>query len=231
MSCSSPQNILILVPEATKGMKSIGSKALLKIYHDITLIDYQIMYCKKFYKNSSITVLTGFENEKIKKQIKKYKSVSILHNDKYNDSNQAQSLMHYIITKKPSNLLLINNGVLLKEKLPISQKTALFVLPKNKDGFSIGIQDPTKVEYLFYGLKHQWSECIFMNNRTIKSIQKLSKLYKLDHLYIFELVNLLINNNIDIEPIAIRNTKNIYKINTLDDIKRVKNFYDKSIFV
>jgi choline kinase len=56
---------LILVPEITKGMKSIGSKSLLEIKKNLSVLDYQIQSIKNIDKNIKIIVCTGFESEKI----------------------------------------------------------------------------------------------------------------------------------------------------------------------
>ena len=83
MKMNNPDSIVLLMPEITKGMKSIGSKALLQINKSTTILDYQIQYIRKFYKNIPIFILTGFDNDKIEKKIKSYSGVSTSFNPKY----------------------------------------------------------------------------------------------------------------------------------------------------
>jgi hypothetical protein len=45
---------LILVPEITKGMKSIGSKSLLEIKKKLSVLDYQIQSIRNIDKNIKI---------------------------------------------------------------------------------------------------------------------------------------------------------------------------------
>lgn len=231
-----PSHVLLLVPEITKGMKSIGSKALLQLNKHQTIIDYQIQYIKKFYRGSRIVVLTGFEHDKIKNQIKSYSNTELVFNANYEQTNQGASILHYLKAYSPNNCLIINNGVLLKEKLHIQSNSdsTIFVLKSNKSGFNIGINDlDTKedgyVSYMFYSLPTQWSECVFLNNEAIETIVDMSSKFKIGNLFLFELLNKLLEKNIGIKATAI-NKKNIFKINIAEDAIRTKNFYDKNLF-
>lgn len=229
-----PDNIVLLIPEITKGMKSIGSKSLLPINKTETIIDYQIKYIKKFYKDSDIYVLTGFEGDKIAKKIHRYNNVKIIYNDKYEQSNHVDSLLKYIDSYVPNNCLIINNGVLLKEKLQIDKNNSTaFTLSKNKDGFFVGVNlehnSHNNISYLFYGLDQQWVECVFLNKSAINKIMEINKRQKLSNLFLFELLNLIIENGCSLISQEI-NKKNILKINTHDDLKKTKGFYDKNLF-
>ena len=72
-------DILLLVPEITKGMKSLGSKALLGIKNSTMVLDYQIQQLKKLDQNANIFIGTGFESDKIRKAVSKYNKVNVLH--------------------------------------------------------------------------------------------------------------------------------------------------------
>jgi len=230
-----PDNVILLIPEITKGMKSIGSKSLLPINKNETIIDYQIKYIKKFYKHAHIYVLTGFENEKIEKKVNQYANTTSLYNQKYEDTNHVESLLKYILEYGPKNCLIINNGVLLKEKLEIKEnKSTIFTLSKNKDGFFVGANfehdSQQNISYLFYGLSNQWIECVFLNTSAIDRIISFASKQKLSNLFLFELLNLILESGIEIQNSVISNKKNILKINTYDDIKKTKGFYDKNLF-
>lgn len=224
-------NVLLLIPEITKGMKSLGSKALLHINKNLTVIDYQILYIKKYYKNASIKIITGFDNDRLVKHTKKYSNVDIYHNPDYNDYNQTEFVVRYIKKYKPNNFLLINNGVLLKEKLSIdTNQSSVFILPKKRHGFSIGSQFRSDIKYLFYDLEYQWSECVFFSSSTIVAINEISKIKKLHNLFLFELINTLIEKRANIGASVLTNPKNIFKVNIIGDMKKTKAFYDKNIF-
>lgn len=224
-------NIVLLLPEITKGMKSIGSKALLNINKSLTIIDYQILYIKKYYKNTPIKIITGFDHDRIVKHTKKYSNIEIYHNSDYSDYNQTEFILRYIKKQKPNNFLLINNGILLKEKLNIdTNKSSIFILPKKRDGFSIGSHTNSNIKYLFYNLEYQWSECVFFNQSEINMIDKISETKKLSNLFLFELINILLETQSSLETVVLENQKNIFKINILEDTRKTKAFYDKNIF-
>jgi hypothetical protein len=230
-------NIILLIPEITKGMKSIGSKSLLSISKTDTIIDYQIKYIKKFYKDANIYVLTGFERDKVAKKIdryNRYNNIKILYNDEYEQANHVDSLLKYIENHIPNNCLIINNGVLLKEKLQIDHNdSTVFTLSKHKDGFFVGVNlehsSDSNISYLFYGLTKQWIECVFLNSLAINKIIELNKKQKLSNLFLFELLNLIIENGCSVLSKEV-NKKDILKINTQDDLKKTKGFYDKNLF-
>lgn len=232
---SIPINIILLIPEITKGMKSIGSKSLLQINQKETILDYQIKYIKKFYKKSHIYLLTGFDSEKIEKKTSKYSNITIVYNNNYEHSNQAESLIQYITGYNPDNCLIINNGVLLKEKLLIkNNNSTIFTSCKNHTDFNIGIshnnENKNRITYLFYGLPNQWIECVFLDREAINTIHHISKKRKLSNLFLFELLNLVLDNGLPLYNYPITNNKNILKINNHNDIKKTKGFYDKNLF-
>ena len=88
---------LIIAPEITKGMKSLGSKALLTIKNSISILDYQIQELKKIDKNIFIYIATGFESDKVEKTARKYSNTKIIENNKYETSNQTKCLSLFII--------------------------------------------------------------------------------------------------------------------------------------
>jgi hypothetical protein len=143
--------------------------------------------------------------------------------------------MRYFFKYKPANCLIINNGVLLKEKLePKHNISTIFTIPKAKEGFNIGINSTSNTNkealYMFYGLPEQWSECVFLNKTAIEKAISLSHKQKLSNLFLFELINIISENGIEIANNAISNKKNILKINTYEDLKKTKGFYEKGLF-
>jgi hypothetical protein len=224
-------SIVLLLPEITKGMKSVGSKALLNINKKLTVLDHQILYIKKYYKNTPIKIITGFDNDRIIKSINKYSNIDIFYHQDYQNYNQSEFILRYIKKHKPNNFLLINNGVLLKEKLNINiNRPSLFFLPKKKEGFNLGSNLQSNAKYLFYNLEYQWTECAFFDQKTINVVDKISKGKKIQNLFLFELINLLLERNLNIDFTPISNSKNILKINISADIQRTKNFYEKNLF-
>jgi len=79
-------NILSISPEITKGMKGVGSKLLLPLRKNLTVIEYQISQLQKI-KPSKIVLNIIFEADKIADVLFRYKTIDYLINKDYDNSN------------------------------------------------------------------------------------------------------------------------------------------------
>lgn len=216
---------LIIASEVTKGMKSIGSKSLLKIKQSTVVIEYQINELRKTYKNINITVATGFESDKMVKLLAK-SNVNFLHNPEFESTNQAKSISDFINRSVPKHLLIINSGILFKELPKIKHddhSSQIFVLDKPKPDFIIGCQNNTDLSYLFYDLPQKWGECVLLSQRDILILKKITENKNINQLYIFEVINILSDYGCKF----IKNTihrSNIMKISNTKDICRARSF-------
>lgn len=226
-----PLCAVILASEITKGMKSIGSKALLPISGSITLIDYQIQFLKRFYNPIQIYICTGFDHEKIIKKTQKYKDIKYIYNKNYAIHNQMDSLLLCLNEHKLNHALVINNGVLISQKIYIDSKnTEIFTINSAKKiefGIGCNIQD-NETNYLFYDLPNKWIECAFINSDVIKFLLEYSKIKDLSKLFLFEGLN-IIAENLHTLPIHELEKTSAIKINTIKDLSRAKKYYEKHI--
>lgn len=218
--------VLIIAAEVTKGMKSIGSKSLLKIKNSLMVIEYQIEELRKAYKNINITVAVGFEADRMIKVLEK-ESVSFLYNSEYETTNQAKSVIDFLNKKIPNNLLLISSGILFKN-FPLMQKSnsgfsEIFVLDKPKADFTIGCHHDTSLSYLFYDLPQKWCECVMLNNKDTVLLKKITENTNIDQLYLFEIINLLSDNGCKFQKTSILKN-NIMKISNSKDLARARSF-------
>jgi hypothetical protein len=219
---------LIIIPEITKGMKSIGSKALLKS-NNLSLIEYQINQIKNINKSICISIITGFDHDRILKLLTyKYDNLNIIYNDQYEHTNQADHLLLFLEKKlNVKKLLIINGGVLFKnftilyENLTGSSK--IYLLDKPKNNFTIGCDTGDTLEYLFYDLPVLWSECLFLNEDSIKLLHDIITSISIKQMYLFEIVNQLINKDTIFDKVYIKK-QDILKINSIKDLPKMKNF-------
>ena len=166
MILKNPNNAIILVPEITKGMKSIGSKALLEISNNTTILEYQIQYLKKFYYPINIYICTGFEHDKIIKTTEKYKNVFYSFNSDYEADNQVGSLTKCILEHNIANhTLVLSNGLIPIDRISIHKNQCSIQLTDKitKIPFQIGSTNENNLSYLFYGLPFKWTEFIHHN--------------------------------------------------------------------
>lgn len=222
-------NVVIVIPEITKGMKSIGSKSLLK-KHGVSILEYQINQIKKINKNTVITILTGFDHDRILKTIEsKYSNVAVVFNKDYYETNQMKSLEIYFKEAKQdiNNLLIINNGILFNKLNPFpstGDSSTIYLLDKPKNNFNIGCNSNSKhIDYLFYDLPKVWAECVYLNHDAINSMRSLMARTETKHLFIFEMINCLIKENIVFNRQYI-SARNIIKITGVQDLPKINNF-------
>lgn len=216
---------LIIAAEVTKGMKSTGSKSLLKIKQSLVVIEYQINELRKLYKNIKITIATGFESEKMKKLLEK-NNVNFLYNSEYESTNQAKSILDFISIAIPERLFIINGGVLFKEiqnSKNITNKSQIFVLDKPKPDFTIGCQDETGLSYLFYDLPQKWCEFVILRYDDMLLLKKITENINTNQLYTFEILNILSDNGCKFEKTIVEK-KSVMKILNIRDIQRARSF-------
>lgn len=221
-------NALIICPEITKGMKSIGSKSLLPIKNNKCVLDYQITCLKNIDPNIRIAIATGFESDKIEFLSKQYKNIDCIYNIDYKTTNQASSLRKYLEKyQNINNLLILCSGVIFKNKCikrsMLDMSSKIFLLNKQKENFTLGCSTNNTIEYLFYGLPETWSECVYLNEDSISWLNLFIKKNSIDQMYIFEILNEILNNKIYFSKQLI-DKKDIIKITNQKDIKKAKVF-------
>lgn len=219
-------DVVIVVPEITKGMKSIGSKALLKIKDSLSILEYQIQQIKK-NKKYNIHIIAGFEIEKIQKTLSKYK-VNIVYNSEYLHTNQTRCIRLFLENHQSEKLFIIGNGIIFKNNpfdLSDNAYSKVFMIDKPKANFNIGCTDSPKdnISYLFYDLPVAWSECAYLSQDAIHKFLELSQERNLDQMYIFEMINVLLSRNIKFDKQYI-SKKDIMKINSVNDLPKAKLF-------
>ena len=72
-----------------------------------------------------------------------------------------------------------------------------------------------------------WSECILLNEESIAKLKKIILHRDISQLFLFEIINLLLEENINIISETIDN-KDIIKITNHKDLYKIKN-YEKNI--
>jgi hypothetical protein len=224
-------NIIISAAEITKGMKSVGSKSLLKIKNDTTIIEYQIQQLKTHYPKSPIYVLTGFESDKVNKVLSRFRNVHTIYNEQYKTTNQCHGIVKCFEQYSLSNALIISSGVICKIAFNIIDISTVYLIDKEKENFTIGCGESssTKAEYLFYDLPKKWTECVFLNQSAINTINDTAKRNKTDQMFLFEMINMLIDQGegFDINTIQ---KKHIIKIGGIKDIRKAKVFCNENFY-
>lgn len=219
-------NFLIIMPEITKGMKSIGSKALLKINNKQTILEYQIRSIKRLNNKNKIFLATGFQHSKIQKIANGYKNVFAIFEPDYTKYNETKHIINFTeYVDHYDDLFIINSGILFRNNCfkGVKKNTSkIFLLDKCKDNFIIGCNNPNNTNYLFYDLPNRWSECIFMTKDIIQQIVTVNKQQKIHNHFLFETIN-QISEIQQIQPVIISH-RDIMKVSTTSDLIKAKRF-------
>lgn len=223
-------DIVYIIPEITKGMKSFGPKSLITV-RNISILEYQLMQARAMFRNSHIYLLTGFESERIEKtvfsskHITGKKNIHIIENKEYESHSQSSSIMSYVKQRQSDQgAMFINNGILIKYNFTKINKNQnhLFFLNGIKSNFNIGTANLDQTEYLFYDLPHLWSECAYLSSSTIEHIGKLA-LEDVKSIFFFELINKLIEKRFIFNSISVPKNQ-ITKITHIKDTNKIKHF-------
>lgn len=225
---------ILLVSDITKGMKSIGSKALLEIDNGIAALDHQISYIKKYYRPKKIILCTGFDHDRIVHKTRKYKNIEYSYNDNYAIDNQSGSLIRCLQQYEISNAMIITNGLILFDKIYLENYSSTYFINSNRDKkkyFDIGTNTVGDPGYLFYDLNYKWIETSFIHRDIIDKLRE-KNIKITSKLFLFELLNNIIEDKYDIKFIKLDHQK-IYpiKINCMKDLTNVKKYYKKYKFV
>lgn len=210
-------NIVFLCHEITKGMKSFGPKALIPVgkkNKTIPLIIKQINNVIKNYKDNEykLHVVVGFEHERVVKALKDVAAnVNIIRYDKYHTTNSSGAVIHCLKQIGGGNFLFIDNGIVISYKPSNLNKSIIPIIKQNSDidnTFGIGatISD-NRIEYLFYDLPTKWSEIIYLSKSDYDLILDLCSKKSLDHMFLFEMINFLIESKLKFFTDYINNTK------------------------
>jgi len=214
-------DVVFLSYEITKGMKSFGPKGIIPIgkRNQEPLIVKQLNQFNNSRKYR-INIIVGFEHDKIIKAVHQAKiSANIIYNHNFAKDNAGYAIRLALNKIGKSNFLFIDNGIITNYSPKDTSYSKIPLLKKNDNGlFEIGATKSETIEYLFYDLNPRWSELLFISKNDFDAIANVSNNNRIDHLFFFEYINLLIDHNIDIHSDIIHK-KQIQKILNHKSIK------------
>lgn len=208
-------DIILLCSGITKGMKSYGPKAIVPVGKNKNpLIVEQIQNIRSLKIKCSINVVIGFESKRIISILNDYKikNINFIFHEDYENDNAGGAILKAIQNIK-NNCVIIDDGIIANE---IKNKNISYLPIFNKEtkNFNIGLtENYSIVEYLFYDLPKAWSELCYIGQQDLANIRHIfaNNEKKAKTMFLFEIINLLIDNNIKFEVEQISN-KNIKKL-------------------
>lgn len=224
-------SILLLNAFPDKKIKSFGNKCLLKINNKLHVIDYHVRMFKKIFKDPQIIVVGGFDGKRLNKyiaqQFKTKDQVHYIEHDITQQNNTGASIARGLELCVGKNIFIINSSFLLRNKvLSLIDKNNSFVVAQNsKDGCVGYIENNNRIVNCYYGLPNEILDILYICKNDAGILHNLISQNNIDKYYLFELINLCIQDGIDIRPVMIPKGS----LYTIDSCSKIKNLNKLSI--
>lgn len=220
-------SIILLNAFPDKKIKSLGNKYLLKINSNEYLIDYKIKLLKNLYNNPEIILIGGFDSKKLYKHIiKHYSNIIYISHDFSSKYNIGKSILHGVERVTGESCFILNSNIIInkdiKQILDINSSGVL--TQKNNKSMSVGcITNDGRVVNCYYGLSNQLYDALYIHKKDMSIFKKIiNNTANIEKLFLFEIINLCIENNIIIKSNLI-NKKFIHTIDSNTQLKNLKN--------
>lgn len=221
--------VIILCDLPGYRMKSYGPTSLIGIQKKL-LIDVQIECINKSFSNNEIILCVGFDAEKIIKHVRTKHSnhnIRIVENQIFNACNSCEGMRIALNNTMNSKLLVMDGSLLINKKvlsvIDIAQTCAIVEQsPSENLEIGININQNHVAEHFSFGAYQTWSELLYLNGKEIiEHLRKFLHSQDSKKKFIFEAINDLIKNNVEIK--CIENKCPIYKINNIKTYHTIKD--------
>ena len=225
-------------------------KCLIKI-HETSLICRAVNELKKVSKNTEVIVVTGFQAQKVKKELKNQKNVGFLHNRDFYKKEMLHSF-YLALRKFNTDLLFCYSDIIFSKKiitkiLQLRQKKIILPIKSNwkkiwtirkknpyKDAENLKINKKnelleigTKIKNL-NSVKYQYMGMLYIPRNLRKKVLRnydILKNKKNTHLSTF--LNHLIIKNFQIK--CIKTKENWYEFDDYQDLVQYHKFFKKNV--
>lgn len=221
-------SVILLNALPDKKIKSLGNKCLIKISKNYNILDYQIKIINKIFNNPEIIIVGGFDTKKLKKYIDNNyisKNIKYIDHNIDNLTNIGTSVKNAISHVSNNNYFIINSSILFHKDIISTIKKnkskSFIMVSKNKNSIGCTIDLNNKLINCYYDLPNYLIDVLHVSHSDRDSFLTLCQ-KNIDKLYFFEIINLCIDNNIQIDVLNIPQ-KNILTIDSVQSIEKIKN--------
>lgn len=200
-------NIIILGDKYQKRMKSKGCSGLIK-YNNQPIIAQQFKIINKYFPNSKIAYIYGFDSKRLVSYIHKHlpQDIDLLYNSCYDKLNYGYSL--YLAKDYLDDDCIIMFGDKLINNIFKNFNpeigSQIFVNAKQKSKLGCVIGD-NRIYNVCYDLDNYLSETYFISKKDTPILKHIIN-NKFNHnCFIFEIINKMIDSNSNITPHFISN--------------------------
>lgn len=213
--------------QAPQKISQITPYALLQLWQK-TIIEYQIETILSVYPSCELLIIVGYDAHKIFNQLKtlKKKNVRLIYNPNFDSTNSLYNLGLGLFNNTNDNVLYID-GINLFDKNTISDlntKESIAVVDESLNDKNIGVTINNNIIEFFSGdLYPKWANIIFLNTPELRKIEEYAINPRFYNRYIYEAINLIIDNNAIIKPKNIN--CNLLQISKIDDLQKARKIF------
>jgi choline kinase len=183
---------IILSAGAGRNMRTKGAKALLR-YDGVAVLDHQIRAITSFDKNADISVVVGFEGDKIIKHISNMQyDVRILYNYNFKLTSQSESWRLALNSTRTIDYYLIHGDIIFNKSILKMRNKSTVILDKaisNKK--SIGVLHQNGVVFnMGYGFPEKWSQIVYISKQDYALSKTILNSFKTNKMT-FEVLNMI----------------------------------------
>lgn len=198
-------NIIILGDKYQKRMKSRGCVGLIKLQNK-NMLHHQCKILINKFPLAKIIYVYGFDNKRLLSYLDKnnelYKQLIFIHNNMYDQYNNAYSLSLVKEYLDDDILIMFGDKVITNStfnRFTYSKFSQIFIdnNPQSKLGCVI---HNNRIENICYDLDNRLSEIYFISKDQTKELKTLVSNPTLHNCFIFELMNKMIDSNKIIIP-------------------------------
>lgn len=200
--------VIILAANISYGMKSYGPRSLLHVNERETFLDYQINLIKTVYPTSDIMLVVGFLADRIIR--KRPEGIRIIENQIFEDTNEAAQLRLAFNATLTHNVLILKDNVIFNMETlrAISQnESCVIVDTKNQiDEEDIGVNMRDQyVTHFTYNMPQRWCHIAYLTDKDLKIVRTICQNRDHSRLYLFEILNMLLEKTEKIRAIEPQN--------------------------
>lgn len=220
-------DMVVIIPAAGIGkrMKSHGPKANIQIDEKNTVISRMISIIKKVFGNIEITVVLGFQKEKIKLS----NDLNKTFNENFESTNVSKSINIGIKSSKGKDCLIVYGDIVFNKNIFNNfdkNNSCVWVEKSDKRSCEVGVNVVDgNAEHFSYGVFPKWAQIVFLKEKDKELFLKLSNNAKTEKWFGFEIMNKMIDAG---TKFSIKMIDEIIEIDTYLDIKKAKKFVRKN---
>lgn len=210
--------IVIINSITDKKTKSIGNRCMIKMVNNTYLIDYYIQYFSKCFVKPNIIIIDSDECDNLNKYIStKYNNIQYIYHKIEHNSNIGQSIALALNNINNADVFITSSNIVPHKNLKLSnKKTGVISISSGNIGC---LCQNEKITHCFYTLDNPILDCFFINHKDLANIKDIINSNRVHNYYLFEIINLLVDNGIDITLNKIKDKQ----INIIDSLQKIQH--------